>query len=88
MTDSKDIERRGAEDDVVIPLYTVAETFQVEAVVLERAYIRGLLGAGVVRETAVYLRAVQLDRVARFVRLHVELGVDLDALEWIFERRG
>ena len=88
MNEPNGIERPEMDDDVVVPLYTVAETFQVEAVVLERAYVRGLLGTGIVRETTVHLRAVQLDRVATFVRLHVELGVDLDTLEWMIGARS
>ena len=76
-------DRQSIGGELFLSLRTVARTFHVETLVLERAYECGLLGEGVQREAVVMLRAVELDRVATVVRLHVELGVDLETLEWM-----
>jgi hypothetical protein len=66
--------------ELYLSLETVAELYEVKVVWLREAYDSGLLGSGVAKGPTVCIAAIQMDRVASLVRLHVTLGLDLDAI--------
>ena len=63
-----------------VTLEAVAECFQVELHWLEEVCELDLV-PHVRRERALSVEAIQLERVARIIRLHFHLGIELSALE-------
>ena len=73
-------DRLQIDGELYLSLETVAELYEVKVVWLREAYDSGLLGSGVDKGPSVCIEAVQMDRVATLVRMHVTLGLDLDAI--------
>ena len=69
------------EGELYLGLETVAEVYRVRAVWLREVFDSGLLGPGAPGERGPCIAAAQLDRVATIVRLHLRLGLDLEALQ-------
>ena len=70
--------------ELYLSLETVASIYQVQQVWLEEAYTIGLFGEGVDSGSTKCIHAAQLDHVATVVRLHVVLGLDLQAIRRAF----
>lgn len=73
------------EGELYLTLETVAEVYAVKRVWLERACAEGLLGAPREHGGQLCVAAVELDRVARLVRLHAHLGLELEAIAAVWE---
>ena len=69
-----------------IALDTVARCYQVEVTWVEEADELGLLGAGELVEDRLCVEAAMLGRLARILRLHRQLGLDLMGIATMWER--
>lgn len=65
------------EGELYLSLETLAEIYEVKTVWLQEVCDRRLIGRVVARDRCVWIAAVELDRVATIVRLHVGLGLEL-----------
>ena len=81
MTDDKHY----VEGELYLSLEVLARMYQVQIVVLEKAYELGLLGSGLEEKRSVRIAAVQLDRVATIVRMHCRLGLDFETIAMAIE---
>jgi len=68
------------EGELYLSLETVAEVYAVEVVWLREVCAAGLLAARPHAQHDLCIAAIELDRVARIVRLNVALGLDLDSV--------
>ncbi len=68
------------EGRLYLSIEILAELYEVQSVLLRKAYKSGLLGTGVEHECTLCIEAVKLDRVATIVRLHESFGLDLEAI--------
>lgn len=73
------------EGELYLTLETVAEVYSVKTVWLERVCREGLLGPPVSHGESLCLAAIELDRVARIVRLNAVLGLELEAIAAMLE---
>lgn len=70
--------------ELYLRLETVAELYSVRAIWLREACDRGLIGPATPHGAHLCLAALELDRIALLVHMHVTLGLDLSriAREW------
>jgi len=71
--------------EIYVRLETVAELYHVDSAWLVEVVEADLLGEGVVTEPTLCIAAARLDRVATIVRMHVVLGLDVDAIRLALE---
>ena len=69
------------EGELHISLEVIAEVYGVQSAWLHDVYKVGLLGSGVDSKAGICIAAFKFDRVATIVRMHQQLGLDLDAIE-------
>jgi len=72
--------------ELLLPLETVAELYQVRAVWLREVCELGLLGGRFVGGSGLCIAAIELDRVATIVRLGQRWGLDLDVIAVLLSR--
>lgn len=73
-------ERLYIDGELYLSIETVAEVYRVEVVWLREVVDAGLLGAGVGSGPPDAIAAVRMDHVATIVRMHLALGLDVDAI--------
>ncbi len=79
------------EQERLLSLEVVAETFEVRSSWLAEVYELGLIGpsahAGTRRGESIVFAVSDLDRVAHIIRLHFHQGVDLQSIVLSFARQ-
>lgn len=73
------------EGELYLTLEAVAEVYSVQTAWLRRACSQGLLGPPVHHGSQLCLAAVELDRVARIVRMNTVLGLEFEAIALMLE---
>ena len=73
------------EGELHLTLETVAEVYAVQVVWLREVCAAGLLEARPHDGGELCIATVQLERLARIVRMNVVLGLDLDAVEALLD---
>ncbi len=71
--------------ELYLSVETVAEIYRVEVGWLREVLDAGLFAGAIASEPALCIAAARLDHVATIVRLHRNLGLDVDAIRLVLE---